>query len=138
MKSLGFLDPIMQDIRYSFRTIRKRPTFGLRVVLILAIGIGGNTAMFTVIRAVLLKPLEYRDRDRLVNLFLKDLHENKRDGAFSLERLEERKASAKSFSGTGAFLKLPENVSLSGDGEPEALEGARVDTTNTVNFSLQP
>jgi putative ABC transport system permease protein len=132
------LETIWQDLRYALRTMRKSPAFALTVVLILAIGIGGNTAMFTVIRSVLLKPLEYRDPDRLVRLSLEDLRENKRDGAFSLKRLEEMRASAKSFSGIGAFLKLPENVSLSGDGEPEALEGARVSANFLDILKVKP
>jgi predicted permease len=118
--------------------MRKGPTFALTVVLILAIGIGGNTAMFTVIRSVLLKPLEYHDPDRLARLFLEDLRENKRDGAFSLKRLAEMRASAKSFNGIGAFLKLPENVSLSGDGEPEAFEGARVSANFLDILQVKP
>ncbi|HEY6387175.1 MAG TPA: ABC transporter permease [Candidatus Acidoferrum sp.] len=138
MKSFSFLDSIQQDIRYSFRTMRKSPTFTLTVALLLAIGIGGNTAMFTVIRSVLLKPLAYPDPDRLVRLSLEDAHENKRDGAFTLIRLEEMRLSAKSFSGIGAFLKLPENVSLSGNGEPEALEGARVSANFLGILNVKP
>jgi putative ABC transport system permease protein len=138
MKSFAFLDSIQLDIRYSFRTMRKSPTFTLTVALLLAIGIGGNTAMFTVIRSVLLKPLAYRDPDHLVRLSLEDAHESKRDGAFSLKRLEEMRLSAKSFSGIGAFLKLPENVSLSGNGEPEALEGARVSANFLGILNVKP
>jgi len=126
------------DVRYGLRMLRKSPTFTLTVVLALAIGIGGNTAMFTVIRAVLLKPLEYRDPDRLVMLSLEDLHQNKRDGSFTLKRLEEMRASAKSFTGIGAFLKLPEYVSLSGQGEPEALVGARVSANFLDILNVKP
>ena len=60
------MEDLATDVRYGLRILPKRPTFTLTVVLTLAIGIGGNTAMFTLIRAVLLKPLEYQDPDRLV------------------------------------------------------------------------
>jgi len=120
------MEDLATDVRYGLRILPKRPTFTLTVVLTLAIGIGGNTAMFTLIRAVLLKPLEYRDPDRLVSLSLKDFHQNKRDGSFTLKRLDEMRASSKAFSAIGAFLKLPENISLSGRREPEARGGARI------------
>jgi len=138
MKTLAFFDSIQQDIRYCFRTMRKSPAFTLTVALLLAIGIGGNTAMFTIIRSVLLKPLTYPDPERLVRLSLEDTHENKRDGAFTLKRLEEMRLSTKSFSAIGAFLKLPENVSLSGDGEPVALEGARVSANFLDILNVRP
>jgi putative ABC transport system permease protein len=137
-RRVNLADSLGQDLRYTARMLRKSPTFTLTVVLTLALGIGGNTAMFTVIRGVLLKPLDYRDPDRLVRLSLEDLQETKRDGAFSLKRLEEMRASAKSFRGIGAFLKLRENVSLSGDGEPEALEGARVSANFLDLLNVKP
>src|SRR5206468_3959742 len=56
MSGLGFLETIFQDLRYSLRTMRKALAFTITAVLTLALGIGGNTAMFTVIRGVLLKP----------------------------------------------------------------------------------
>jgi ABC-type antimicrobial peptide transport system permease subunit len=70
------LETIWQDILYALRTMRKSPVFATTAVLTLALGIGGNTTIFTLIRATLLKPLEYRDPDRLVYLSV----ENPRQG----------------------------------------------------------
>jgi putative ABC transport system permease protein len=59
----------MGNVRYAVRTLLRRPGFSLAAVVVLALGIGANSAIFTVIRAVLLAPLPYRDPDRLVRLY---------------------------------------------------------------------
>jgi len=138
MNSIGFLETTWQDIRYSLRAMCKSPFFTLAIVLTLALGIGGNSAMFTVIRTVLLKPLEYSDPNRLVRLSLENVHQHVQGGSFSVMRLAEMRTSAKSFTGVGAFLKFSENVSLSGRGEPEAIKGARVSANFLDILGVKP
>jgi|SRR5580704_1951807 hypothetical protein len=118
-------ETVWQDILYSLRTMRKNPAFAVTAVFTLALGIGGNTAIFTVIRSVLLKPLEYRDPDRLVYLSIDNPRRNVQDASFTEVRLKEMRAVAKSFEGLGAYGR-PDTVTISGRGEPEALKAARV------------
>src|SRR5882724_2389032 len=92
------------------------PTFSLGVVLTIAVGIGANTAMFSVIRAVLLKPLQYREPDRVVQL----------SGGATPVRFEEMTAASRSYSAMGAYAGGFEDMALSGSGEPEVVKGARV------------
>jgi putative ABC transport system permease protein len=110
------LDSIAFNIRYALRQFGCNRGFAVTVVLTISLGIGLNTAMFSVIRAVLLEPLGYRDPDRLVLLV---------NGATPI-RFEETLSSARSYEALGAYASGMENMALSGEGEPEVLTGARV------------
>src|ERR1700684_4568838 len=107
---------ILQDTRYSLRPMSRNPAFAITAILILALGIGGNTAIFTVIRSVLLKPLDYRDPDRLVYFSVENLRHPLQTSSFSPVQFDQMKTSAKSFSALGAYGR-PENFALSSGGE---------------------
>ncbi len=68
---LAWLEDLWRDARYAARTLRRSPGFALTAVLVMALGIGANTALFTVVRSVLMKPLPFRDPDRLIQLYEK-------------------------------------------------------------------
>jgi len=67
-RGLPFVDATVQDLRYAVRSLRRNPAFAAVTILTLAIGIAAATAMFTVARAVLLRPLPYPEPDRLVEI----------------------------------------------------------------------
>jgi putative ABC transport system permease protein len=127
MNKVGLLDTIWRDAIYALRAMRRKPAFTATAVLTLALAIGGNTAMFTVIRAVLLKPLQYRDPDRLVNL----------SGGATAPRFAEMKTAARSFTELGATTG-EENITLSGEAEPEVLKGARVSASFLRILGVEP
>src|SRR4051812_24305743 len=106
---------VVNDVQYALRTMRKSPAFALTAVLTLALGIGTNTAIFTVVHSVLLKPLAYSDADQLVRI----------SGNATLARFELIQ-QARSYSGVGAYTINTENVTLSGMEGPEPLKEARV------------
>ena len=113
--SSGLLEAFFRDLLYAMRTMRQSPVFGATAVLTLALAIGGNTAMFTVIRAVLLKPLDYRDPERLMRI----------TGGATPARFEEMKTGSHSFTAIGAFTGQ-EDLALTGAAEPEVLTGVHV------------
>jgi putative ABC transport system permease protein len=68
MRRVNYIDDLLRDLRYAGRNLRRNPGFAALSILIMALGIGANTAVFSVVNAVLLKPLSYHDPDRIVTL----------------------------------------------------------------------
>jgi predicted permease len=138
MSSAVYLQTVGQDIAFALRAMRKNSVFAITAVFTLALGIGGNTAIFTVIRAVLLKELRYRDAGRIVRVSADYDESNDKDEALSLVRLEYLRKCA-SFNPLGSFLNSSrETLTLTGDGEPEALKGARVSANFLEILGVRP
>ena len=103
------MQTLWQDLRYGARTLLKQPGFTLIAVITLALGIGANTAIFTVVNSVLLRPLPYDQPERLVRLWESDPRRNLEPQPVAPPNLVEWRARAQSFerigywSGTGEF-----------------------------------
>jgi predicted permease len=96
VRGTRWLDELAQDIRYGLRVLRRNPSFTFAAVLSLALGIGATTAIFTLIDAVMLKPLPVREPDRLVEL-LNNTGNNSPGNAYSYQALVHLKEHARTF-----------------------------------------
>lgn len=112
--AVEFFATTWQDIGYAVRTLRNNPVYAATAILTFALGIGAITAIFSIVQGVLLRPLPYRDPDRIMFI-----------ATGTIARFEEMKAAARSYTGLICFLVQPANVTLGGE-EPEVLRFANV------------
>ena len=118
------MDSLLQDIRYSLRRLAKSPGFTLVVVLTLALGIGANTAIFSAVNAVLLRPLGYADPDRLVTIEHLYPSLGGLQAPVSVPGFRDYQALGRAFESMAVENRWAAN--LTGQGEPERVPGARV------------
>jgi len=118
------LDLLRSDVRYALRNLRRNPGFTVVAVVALAIGIGANTAVFSIVNGVLIQALPYKDPDSLVTMFEKVPGAPVDKFPFSAPDFEIVRAAARSFSGMGAYRNA--TYELSGVAEPRRLVGTRM------------
>ena len=119
--SLGWFETMLRDLRYAVRTLSRTPGFTVTAVLVMALGIGANVALFTVVRSVLLKPLPFREPDRLIQLYEKSPNGRReysyiaggmyaawKKAASSVEQMAIYGTDSINLSGTGG--QLPEKI----------------------------
>ncbi|MBZ5719241.1 MAG: ABC transporter permease [Acidobacteriia bacterium] len=116
------MDRVFQDLRYGWRLLRKNPGFAAVAALTLALGIGANTAMFSVINVVLLRPLPFKDPDHL--MFVYQTMANGNPNVFSTPAYLEWKQQQGPLADMAALS--PVQLNLSGGALPERVTGARV------------
>jgi putative ABC transport system permease protein len=124
MWRFSWIDRVAQDVRYAFRGMAKSPGFALFAVFSLALGIGANTAIFTVVNSVLLKPLPFPEPNRLVQIWeqqpARGFFRNVVNGLNFLDWRER----TQSFKGVAAISEY--TVSVTGLGDPFALQAPQV------------
>jgi len=116
------MSTIIQDIRYAARTFARAPRFTVPAVLALALGIGATAATFSVIRGVMLKPLPYRDPDRIVVVWENNLRRNRPRNVIAPANFVAWRERNRSFDGLGTAG--PSRLNLTVDGQPEEISGA--------------
>ena len=124
--SWNWLESLARDLRFSLRTLRRTPGFTVIAILVMALGIGANVALFTVVRGVLLKPLPFQDPDRLVMLYEAGLHEDDTAGSnvVSGGMYAEWKKQNRSYSSLALAQSIRVGLSGSGGQLPEKLNSA--------------
>jgi len=123
-RGVSWLGDVGRDVQYGLRTMLRRPTFTLAAVLILALGIGANTAIFSADNAVLFRQLPYRQPDRLVEIFQKAIPEGPQTMPVAPANYQDWQADRQPFEVFAAWRVA--NLNLSGGDHPERVRSAEV------------
>jgi putative ABC transport system permease protein len=124
LQGLPIIETFLQDTRYALRMLRKNPGFAAVAVLTLALGIGANTAIFSVVYAVLLKPLPFAQPEQLFNVFEVQPAEGVKGTGWSYGNFEELRAANHIFSEMSGNQE--HQLTLTGRGEPSVVNTAVV------------
>ena len=128
------MDSLLQDFRYGLRSLLKAPGFTIVTLLTLALGIGANTAIFSVVNAVLLRALPFRDPDQL--MLVREVFGNSEQGSVSGPNFLDWKKQNRSFSGMTTWRGIA--LALVGAGEPEEIPAATADADYFKVLGIDP
>ena len=131
------LERVIRDVGYGLRMIRRNPTFSAIAIATLALGIGGITAIFSVVYAVLIRPLPYADADRLVMIW-DDMSKSEGDSTFFSTPAEWTEWRRLNTVFTDLACSQPADAILSGDGEPEQIRARKVTWNLWSVLGVQP
>src|SRR5262245_41761590 len=128
---------LLQDVRFSARMLVKQPGFTLVMVVALALGIGANATVFTLVNAVLFRPLPFRDGERIMYLSSNDRPRNRENIGLSYPDLQDWRAQTKAFQSIGGFSNY--TVVLTDESNaPERYQGTRVSANLFGLLGQQP
>jgi putative ABC transport system permease protein len=126
----------MNNLGFALRQLRKSPGFTFVVVITLALGVGANAAIFTLVRGVLIKPLVNRDEDRLIDIRQSAPGIGQENSTWSMPEIQDLKARVKSLSAFGDFSTIA--FTMIGLGEPRELNGGVVNGSFFDVMGLRP
>jgi putative ABC transport system permease protein len=130
------MDSLLQDLRFSARTLLKSPGFAVISVLCVAIGIGANTTIFSVVNAILLRPFPYADPERIVAVHETQVKNEIERGTLSYLDYQDLLEQAGSFSSIAAYTGR--SLTFSGSEEPERVQGAAISASLFPLLGIQP
>jgi predicted permease len=127
-----------QDLRYGVRTLLRTPSFTVIAVLTLALGIGANTTIFSVINSLLLKPIPFPEAERLVLVWESPANDPQNRNIVSAPNFEDWQRQNEVFAAMTLFDSAGKGYNLSGDGEPERVSGVRVSASFFDVLGVKP
>jgi putative ABC transport system permease protein len=132
----AWLEEARQDLRYAARTLRKSPAFTTTAAATLALAIGTNTAMFSVVNAVLLRPLPYRSPEQLAMFWTEDPTQNLREGRSALWDVEQWRGQSQTFADMATFDSV--GTVLTGPDGVEQIVGASISPNLLSLLGIHP
>jgi predicted permease len=136
VRSFIWLEELSRDLRYAVRTLRKSPTFTTTAAATLALAIGANTAMFSVLNAVLLRPFPYRAPEQLAMLWTEDPTQNLREGRSALWDVEQWRGQSQTFADMATFDSV--STVLTGADGVEQIVGVSISPNLLPLLGVQP
>jgi putative ABC transport system permease protein len=132
----GVLSAVVKDVGYSIRMLKARPGFTAVAILTLALGIGANTAIFSVVHSLLLEPLPFPQPERLVMLWEADADDQSQTNIVAAPNYLDWQRGVKAFESTGIWEYL--NFNFSGDGQAERVPGLRMSASTFTMLGVAP
>ena len=133
----AMISALLQDVRYALRMLAKSPGFTLVAVITLALGIGANTAIFSVLEAVLLRGLGYKEPDRLVMIWETNVKRNRMTNVVGPANYMRWKERARSFEKMSAFIEWDANITEAGEPEQVRAGFVAADIFETLGVQAQ-
>ena len=136
MRRVRLIEDLWRDFRFSLRSLLKRPGFTAIALLALALGIGANTAIFSLVNAVILQPLPYRDPDRLISVY--GTRNRSTQGSVGPTDFLDYRSQNKTFEQFAASGSMMLPMNLTGSGEPERLNASVITGNYFDTFGVRP
>ena len=139
-RGLPWLDVLLQDLRFTFRTLGRDRGFTAVAVIILGLGIGANIAVFSVVNTILLRPLPLRNPQQLVRILTKDPRGGESSMTYSADATEVFQRRTRSFQSVSGYYAFsgPDNLKLKGNGQPLPVTGLSVGGNFFQTLGIEP